>query len=243
MRQRLIALIVTILGLAIGLWQAPNVDAQATNRIIKTTTVTRSAYLTKNPQGGLYNMSGATNNLKIKNLGTLRRYGNPTWFVTQQRQVRLANRTTANYYFITSANNRVRGWVKTGSVKKSNRSFTNLYNVAKSKLGHRYVYGAVGPNTFDCSGYTKYVFQQAAQKTLPRIAQAQYRQYPKISKQRAQKGDLVFFGSNTGSISHVGIYVGGGKMIDAQNNGVKNEKVYVPWWHAVGYSRPVNFGA
>lgn len=243
MKQRLITLIVAILGLTVGLWQAPNVDASSTNRVIKTTNLTKSAYLTKNTQGGLYNMSGAANNLKIQSRGTLRQYGNTTWFVTQQRQIRLANNTTANYYFVTSANTRVRGWVKTGSLKKSTRSFTNLYNVAKSKLGHRYVYGAVGPNTFDCSGYTKYVFQQAAQKTLPRVAQAQYRQYPKISKQRAQKGDLVFFGSGTGSISHVGIYVGGGKMIDAQDNGVKNEKVYVPWWHAVGYSRPVNFGA
>ncbi|EIW14459.1 gamma-D-glutamate-meso-diaminopimelate muropeptidase [Lactiplantibacillus plantarum EGD-AQ4] len=243
MKQRLIVLIVAIVGLTVGLLHAPAVEAQAANRVITTTSVTKTAYLTKNSQGGLYQMSGPANNTKIKTLGKLQRYGNPTWFVTKQRQVRLANRTTAKYAYVTSANNRVKGWVKTGSIKKSTRSFTNLYNVAKSKLGHRYVYGAVGPNTFDCSGYTKYVFKQAAQKNLPRVAQAQYRQYRKISKQRAQKGDLVFFGSNTGSISHVGIYVGGGKMIDAQDNGVKNEKIYVPWWHAVGYCRPVNFGA
>lgn len=119
MKQRLITLIVAILGLTVGLWQAPNVDASSTNRVIKTTNLTKSAYLTKNTQGGFYNMSGAANNLKIQSRGTLRQYGNTTWFVTQQRQIRLANNTTANYYFITSANTRVRGWVKTGSSRRA----------------------------------------------------------------------------------------------------------------------------
>ncbi|MGQ2383758.1 hypothetical protein ACT543_14050 [Lactiplantibacillus plantarum] len=48
MKQRLITLIVAILGLTVELWQAPNVDASSTNRVIKTTNLTKSAYLTKN---------------------------------------------------------------------------------------------------------------------------------------------------------------------------------------------------
>lgn len=66
MKQRLITLIVAILGLTVELWQAPNVDASSTNRVIKTTNLTKSAYLTKNTQGGFYNMSGAAIILKSR---------------------------------------------------------------------------------------------------------------------------------------------------------------------------------
>jgi len=241
MQKRLLIFLIAIFGVTIGLFQTPTAYAKSTNRIIRTTNLTKTGYTVKDNRAAIYNMTGAANNIQLKKTGLLRTYGSLTWFVTQQRQLRLANNRTQTYYYVTSSNNRARGWVTTNSVKKSTTSFTNLYRVAQSKLGHRYVYGAVGPNTFDCSGYTKYVFKQAASKTLPRVAQAQYRQYPKVSSRTAKQGDLVFFGNNTGSITHVGIYVGGGKMIDAQDNGVKNEKVYVPWWHAVGYSRPVNF--
>jgi len=88
--------------------------------------------------------------------------------------------------------------------------FSNIYQVAKAHMGARYVYGATGPTAFDCSGFTGYVYK---------------------------KGDLVFFGGSKYSISHVGLYVGNGKMIDAQNRGVVREAVHAPWWHAVGYAR------
>ncbi|CAJ1227076.1 C40 family peptidase [Lactiplantibacillus xiangfangensis] len=242
MKQRLIALIIASLGLVFGLWQAPTAYAKATHQVISTTKVSKTGYMKKANNTAIYKMHGAANNTKIKKIGTLSTYGNPTWFVTKKRQV-LTNGKVKKYYYVTKSDKKVKGWVRTYTVKKSKKSFTNLYKVAKSKLGHRYVYGAVGPTTFDCSGYTRYCFNKAAKKSLPRVAQSQYSAYKKVSSRTAKKGDLVFFGSSTGSISHVGIYVGGGKMIDAQNSGVKNERVYVPWWHAVGYSRPVNFKA
>lgn len=120
-------------------------------------------------------------------------------------------------------------------------SYSNVYKVAKSKLGSPYSWGAVGPNRFDCSGFTSYVYKKAAKVTIPRTAQAQYNKYKHVSWKNIQKGDLVFFGYSKGSISHVGLYVGNGKMIDAQNRGVVKEAVHAPWWHAVGYAHVTDF--
>ncbi|WP_125547452.1 C40 family peptidase [Levilactobacillus lindianensis] len=119
----------------------------------------------------------------------------------------------------------------------SNKSYNQIYKVAKSHLGARYVYGATGPSAFDCSGFTSYIYKKGAKTTLPRTAQAQYNHYKHVSYKHIKKGDLVFFGWSKGSISHVGMYIGKGKMIDAQNRGVVREAVHAPWWHAVGYAR------
>ncbi|WP_045807227.1 C40 family peptidase [Levilactobacillus spicheri] len=116
-------------------------------------------------------------------------------------------------------------------------TFQSVYKVAKSKLGASYVYGAVGPNVFDCSGFTSYVYKKGAHVTLPRTAQAQYNSLKHVTYKNIKKGDLVFFGGSKYSISHVGMYIGKGKMIDAQNRGVVREAVHAPWWHAVGYAR------
>ncbi|WP_125580620.1 C40 family peptidase [Levilactobacillus cerevisiae] len=115
--------------------------------------------------------------------------------------------------------------------------FTSIYKVAKAHLGASYVYGATGPTAFDCSGFTGYIYKKGASVTLPRTAQAQYNAYKHVSYSNIKKGDLVFFGSSSYSISHVVMYIGKGKMIDAQNRGVVREAVHAPWWHAVGYAR------
>jgi cell wall-associated NlpC family hydrolase len=116
--------------------------------------------------------------------------------------------------------------------------YSAVYKEAKKHLGTSYVYGATGPTHFDCSGFTKYVYKKSIGKAIPRTAQAQYRGTKKVSKSHVKKGDLVYFGSSTFGISHVGMYIGNGKMIDSQNRGVVTEKVYAPWWHVVGFSRP-----
>ncbi|WP_143461593.1 C40 family peptidase [Levilactobacillus enshiensis] len=115
--------------------------------------------------------------------------------------------------------------------------FSNIYQVAKAHMGARYVYGATGPTAFDCSGFTGYVYKKGAGVTLPRTAQAQFNSLKHVTYKNIKKGDLVFFGGSKYSISHVGLYVGNGKMIDAQNRGVVREAVHAPWWHAVGYAR------
>ncbi|WP_289847021.1 SH3 domain-containing protein [Fructilactobacillus ixorae] len=90
--------------------------------------------------------------------------------------------------------------------------------IASAQAGRPYVYGGTNPQTgFDCSGLIYYAYQQAG-KTLPRTAAAQYGATQPISKSQAQAGDLVFF--DDGGIYHNGIYLGNGRMLDAQNNGV-----------------------
>jgi cell wall-associated NlpC family hydrolase len=88
---------------------------------------------------------------------------------------------------------------------------------AFSKLGNRYVYGATGPTTFDCSGLTLRSWQ-AAGVSIPRTSQAQYSftASSRISFENLQPGDLVFFYP---SIHHVGMYVGNGMMIQAPQTG------------------------
>jgi len=84
---------------------------------------------------------------------------------------------------------------------------------AKQQVGDRYVWGAAGPNAFDCSGLTSQAWR-AAGVSLPQQSRAQYAATDRVSKSQLRPGDLVFFYS---PISHVGIYIGGGLMVHAAN--------------------------
>lgn len=99
---------------------------------------------------------------------------------------------------------------------QSNSKGADVISTARNNLGKKYVYGAAGPNTFDCSGFTQYVFKQH-NIILNRTAQGQYSNGVAISKGELQPGDLVMFGGSKNSINHVGIYIGGGNMIHAAN--------------------------
>jgi len=89
---------------------------------------------------------------------------------------------------------------------------------ARAQLGKPYVYGSAGPNSFDCSGFTMFVWA-AAGVGLPHNAAAQYDSVRHVPAKDLRPGDLVFFGS--GGIGHVGLYVGGGKMIHAPYTGTR----------------------
>lgn len=101
--------------------------------------------------------------------------------------------------------------------------------IAPLYKGRPYRWGAVGPSSFDCSGYTKFVFNKAG-KSLPRTAAAQYRVTKKISRSQARPGDLVFL-KGRGGIYHVGIYAGNGTYWHAPRTGstVKKAKIYGNW--------------
>lgn len=86
---------------------------------------------------------------------------------------------------------------------------------ALKQIGDRYVFGADGMTTWDCSGLTMRAFQSAG-VSLPHSSAAQYRYGKSVSRSNLRAGDLVFFGS---PISHVGIYLGGGKMVHAPRSG------------------------
>ncbi|MEG1857270.1 MAG: SH3 domain-containing C40 family peptidase [Pseudoflavonifractor sp.] len=93
-----------------------------------------------------------------------------------------------------------------------------IVDYAQQFMGCPYVWGGNGPNRFDCSGFTKYVYAHFGY-TLNRTATDQLSNGVKVSKSELQPGDLVFFKYNTSKpVSHVGIYIGGGKFIHASTN-------------------------
>jgi len=90
-----------------------------------------------------------------------------------------------------------------------------VVSIARKYLGAPYVWGADGPNTFDCSGFTMFVYRQVG-VSLPHSSRAQIGSGERVSRGDLQPGDLVFFGS---PIHHVGMYVGGGMYIHAPHTG------------------------
>jgi cell wall-associated NlpC family hydrolase len=91
---------------------------------------------------------------------------------------------------------------------------------ALSLTGVKYTYGGKSPETgFDCSGFVKYVFQQAANLTLPHGARAISQLGQAIPVEQLQPGDLVFFDTLKSAFSHVGIYMGEGRFIHAPTTG------------------------
>ena len=129
------------------------------------------------------------------------------------------------------------GWVSgsyltTGVVEQpSTPSFNKVQAVldlANKQLGKPYVWGAEGPNSFDCSGLVYYVYKNAAGITLPRTSSSQYGAGVAVSKSNLQPGDLIFSSTDgTGKVTHVAIYVGNGQMIHAPRTGKNVEKVSI----------------
>jgi cell wall-associated NlpC family hydrolase len=101
-----------------------------------------------------------------------------------------------------------------GAQKVSGRGGTAL-KYALAQIGDRYVFGAAGLTTWDCSGLTMRAFRTAG-VSLPHSSAAQFRYGKSVSRSSLKAGDLVFFGS---PISHVGIYLGGNKMVHAPRTG------------------------
>jgi cell wall-associated NlpC family hydrolase len=97
--------------------------------------------------------------------------------------------------------------------------------------------GVIG---FDCSGLTQYAYGRAGIQ-IPRNSKAQYAALPKVSSNSLQAGDLVFWGSDAGdpgSITHVALYLGGGRIVQAPQSG-DVVKVSDMWWrNYVGAVRP-----
>lgn len=120
--------------------------------------------------------------------------------------------------------------------------------MAASLVGSRYVYGAEGPNSFDCSGLSYYIFGQLGYK-LGRGASAQYNNNGKfVTKENLEPGDLVFFfdpkydySGGTLPTTHMGIYVGNGQFIHASTTSyrVQYDSLFDSYYtkYIVGYKR------
>jgi cell wall-associated NlpC family hydrolase len=95
-----------------------------------------------------------------------------------------------------------------------------IVNYAQKYKGARYVWGGESPNGFDCSGFTWYVYSNAAKMEIGRTEDEQWKHGRSVSRGAWQPGDLVFF-ENTfeRGLSHVGIFVSGSNFIHAENEG------------------------
>jgi hypothetical protein len=112
-----------------------------------------------------------------------------------------------------------------------------IIDLARAQIGKPYVWGGASPQTsFDCSGLVQWVYRQVGVQ-LPRTAQQQYHASIRIPREQLQPGDLVFFAHTYPShepITHVGIYVGNGRMINAPTQGdvIREMAVFTGFWGA-----------
>ncbi|MFI6285141.1 NlpC/P60 family protein [Streptomyces sp. NPDC051018] len=105
-----------------------------------------------------------------------------------------------------------------GNEASASQRAAAAFNAAKSRVGMPYVWGATGPNSFDCSGLTSWAFRQAG-VGIPRTSQAQASAGTRISSMSALKpGDLVIMRSD---LSHVGFYAGNGQILHAPKPGAQ----------------------
>ena len=117
----------------------------------------------------------------------------------------------------TSTTSNVNNKQQTPNVVTTSGSSSGAAVVAKAKsyIGYKYVYGGSSPSTgFDCSGFTSYIYKQFG-VSLNRTAAGQYSNGKAVSRANLQPGDLVMFGKS--GINHVGIYIGGGMIVHAEN--------------------------
>lgn len=91
-----------------------------------------------------------------------------------------------------------------------------VVDIAMRYLGRPYRWGASGPDAFDCSGFTMYVYSRVG-VSLPHSSRAQIGSGQRVSRDDLRPGDLVFFGRSR--IHHVGIYIGGGRYIHSPHSG------------------------
>ncbi|WBB82458.1 NlpC/P60 family protein [Micromonospora sp. WMMD882] len=105
---------------------------------------------------------------------------------------------------------------------------------ACAQVGDPYVWGATGPNAFDCSGLTQYAYR-AAGISLTHFTGAQWRETKAISRSEARPGDLVFFFSD---LHHVGLYLGNSIMVHAPRAGKPVQVASINHMPVAGFRRP-----
>jgi cell wall-associated NlpC family hydrolase len=107
---------------------------------------------------------------------------------------------------------------------------------AYAQIGKPYVFGAAGPDAYDCSGLTMASWA-AAGISIPRTSYEQWASLPHVPTSQLQPGDILVFNG----AGHVGLYVGGGMLIDAPNSGLTVEKIALSGWYQstlIGAVRP-----
>ena len=119
------------------------------------------------------------------------------------------------------------------------KQIATILRAAASRIGKPYVWGATGPNSFDCSGLVQWSFAHAG-ITMPRVAAEQFFAGPHIPYKDARPGDLLFWHydpTDPTDVDHVAIYAGDGKMIVAPHTGLDVMVQEVPLDHMAGVVR------
>lgn len=103
---------------------------------------------------------------------------------------------------------------KRTAVSQAVTNTSSIVKLARSEVGKNYVWGATGPNSFDCSGLVQYVYQHATGRSLPRTTYDQVKVGKTVSMNNLKAGDLLFWGS-TNAPYHVAIYIGNNQYVNA----------------------------
>ena len=126
------------------------------------------------------------------------------------------------------------GGIATPTVTAPNGNAQAAVDAALSQVGKPYQWGAAGPDSYDCSGLTMWAWAHAG-VSLPHSSAAQYGATSRVSQSDWQPGDLLFYGS---PIHHVGMYIGGGQMVEAPYTGASVRVVSPYRSDYVGAGRP-----
>ncbi|MDB6224680.1 C40 family peptidase [Lactobacillus amylovorus] len=128
---------------------------------------------------------------------------------TKEDKVKKANQIVNETVKKTTVNKKT----NTSSIQASSKA-ASVVALAKEQVGKPYVWGATGPDKFDCSGLVQYVYQHAAGINLPRTTYDQVKVGQTVPLDKLQAGDLVFWGSETAPY-HVAIYIGNNQYVNS----------------------------
>ncbi|MGC0427922.1 cell wall-associated NlpC family hydrolase [Streptomyces sp. SAI-195] len=133
-----------------------------------------------------------------------------------ERASRAAERTTLSASSDTGSSSTGTDSSTSTSTSTATGSAAAVVSFVQAQVGKAYVSGATGPSAYDCSGLVQAAFKQVG-ISLPRVSQAQSTAGTQVGLDNLQPGDILYWGG-AGSAYHVGVYVGGGMFVGAQNS-------------------------
>ena len=145
----------------------------------------------------------------------------------QQLEKNVSTRPNAQKLVTTPIKKIIKVAQKTTIIPKKIKKITHKISIrdkiakyAKTKLGKKYVWGAVGPRSFDCSGFTRAIYKSTTGIKIPRVSRDQAKVGRYVKYKGLKCGDMVFFDTEkkfSGKVNHVGIYLSNGNFIHASS--------------------------